>query len=530
MQKDEIIDIADFCCPPLGVYYYPSHYGLEIKKGSTITIYGRLNAEDTDLVIEAFTDDENWVDITSAGIWDRSDDDGFSLEFNYLYPFNKIRAKLTVYKPETSCRLFCKRRYTTIEKEETMPNNTMKLFTFEDFKKAEHLARQIVKYTDSDTLFYIISEDQSECISSSLENQLLKGGFIVEVEPLDNPKPLNDNFIYVKKTSSKDPVFIYDRRLYESWCVPEKKETLNRDDQKDIYRAAQRTWLQAHGLAEGSKVKITATAESSENGWGYNWCKYMDKNIGKVGTICEISDNGISVQTSDDIWYYPYFVLAAVDEQEKSVTEKVMETVEDFIEQATKEIIQPKPLPRPDLLDLYTMEFDIGNTIDYSTELQRCTYGTGHKKAEITARGTSTYSLDLQFANGEQLSIPAPTGEGWELKEEVDLFNQYCMLEVNSTLGYWLTLIKDKFGYFQKQDFTFQDKTGQFTAKEYEKRLEEEEVRVMRFQRWEKEVPLSCYSATYKVTRVEDKPKADWKAEWPEGNHPRRVIFEGTKS
>ena len=79
------------------------------------------------------------------------------------------------------------------------------------------------------------------------------------------------------------------------------------------YGECQAEWVKANNLKPGDKVRILRTAENKEDGWGATWIPLMDKTVGEIGTVIDISNfNGIRV----DCWIYPYFVLEKVDEPE----------------------------------------------------------------------------------------------------------------------------------------------------------------------------------------------------------------------
>lgn len=73
------------------------------------------------------------------------------------------------------------------------------------------------------------------------------------------------------------------------------------------------------GLKVGDKVKILRKAVSFEDGWDNYWSEGADTWVGKTGVI--IGDSkvvGLKVflEEEDDWWYFPYFVLEKVEDNE----------------------------------------------------------------------------------------------------------------------------------------------------------------------------------------------------------------------
>ena len=73
------------------------------------------------------------------------------------------------------------------------------------------------------------------------------------------------------------------------------------------------------GLKVGDKVKILRKAVSFEDGWDNFWSEGADTWVGKTGVI--IGDSkvvGLKVflEEEDDWWYFPYFVLEKVEDNE----------------------------------------------------------------------------------------------------------------------------------------------------------------------------------------------------------------------
>ena len=73
------------------------------------------------------------------------------------------------------------------------------------------------------------------------------------------------------------------------------------------------------GLKVGDKVKILRKVVSFEDGWDNYWSEGADTWVGKTGVI--IGDSkvvGLKVflEEEDDWWYFPYFVLEKVEDNE----------------------------------------------------------------------------------------------------------------------------------------------------------------------------------------------------------------------
>ena len=75
------------------------------------------------------------------------------------------------------------------------------------------------------------------------------------------------------------------------------------------------------GLKVEDKVRVLRKAEDCEDGWGNTWAKvYMDDFVGRIGKIVgERPHAGFKVflEEENDWWYFPYFVLEKVDEEQK---------------------------------------------------------------------------------------------------------------------------------------------------------------------------------------------------------------------
>lgn len=69
------------------------------------------------------------------------------------------------------------------------------------------------------------------------------------------------------------------------------------------------------GFKTGDKVLILRKAEKGKNGWDFSyWNPDMDATIGQIGTIVQISPQGIFVSNPlEEIgWCYPYFLLRRI--------------------------------------------------------------------------------------------------------------------------------------------------------------------------------------------------------------------------
>ena len=99
----------------------------------------------------------------------------------------------------------------------------------------------------------------------------------------------------------------------------------------------------------GDIVKISRKVEDDEDGWGNWWSEYADTWVGKTGEITK--DGGgcgfrVFLEEENDCWYFPYFVLEKVEENE---TPKGMKFDEDKLRY---DLIPPEVLLW--LAELYT--------------------------------------------------------------------------------------------------------------------------------------------------------------------------------
>lgn len=74
----------------------------------------------------------------------------------------------------------------------------------------------------------------------------------------------------------------------------------------------QKEWCKLLGVTVGTKVKITRSAASGEQGWDNTWPG--DSRVGKVCTIDRISTDGSGsgIHMEEGNWY-PYFILEPTD-------------------------------------------------------------------------------------------------------------------------------------------------------------------------------------------------------------------------
>lgn len=84
---------------------------------------------------------------------------------------------------------------------------------------------------------------------------------------------------------------------------------------KKVYLDAQA----ACGLKVGDYVMVTRKAYDYEAGWDNDWADSMDKTVGVVGKVVDVSSAGIQVSFASPVnecWYFPYFALEKTDKPE----------------------------------------------------------------------------------------------------------------------------------------------------------------------------------------------------------------------
>lgn len=90
-----------------------------------------------------------------------------------------------------------------------------------------------------------------------------------------------------------------------------------------VYRDAQA----ACGPEVGDYVRVIRKAYNHEAGWDNAWPTNMDKTIGMVGKVVEVSRTGIRISFASPVnecWYFPYFVLEKTDKPEEKPEHKFM--------------------------------------------------------------------------------------------------------------------------------------------------------------------------------------------------------------
>ena len=146
--------------------------------------------------------------------------------------------------------------------------------------------------------------------------------YIVSGEPLTVEFSTIDNLIKFKDFESikfKEfespwafPITMLEK--FEEVTTPVCGEPVISPDKE--YIARQLEWIARNGVKAGTKVRVTRTAESDEDGWVNSWVSSMDKKVGKIGTVdCSIGTiHGLYIDFGDEAYYeYPFFVLEVVD-------------------------------------------------------------------------------------------------------------------------------------------------------------------------------------------------------------------------
>lgn len=86
------------------------------------------------------------------------------------------------------------------------------------------------------------------------------------------------------------------------------------------------------GLKVGDMVKVLRRGSKDELGWENVWIEEMDKAIGQVCTIREITKNGIRLDQCNS-YDFPCFVL---EKYEETKEEKIENLVNEFVEKLKK--------------------------------------------------------------------------------------------------------------------------------------------------------------------------------------------------
>lgn len=109
-----------------------------------------------------------------------------------------------------------------------------------------------------------------------------------------------------------------DESLYNPFIGDEKDYPFIIRKKAPSYKERQEKWIADNNIKIGDKVKITRKAKNYENGWDTKWTVPMDKTIGESGIALAFDDEiGIQVETEDEGYWYPYFVLEKVEEPKK---------------------------------------------------------------------------------------------------------------------------------------------------------------------------------------------------------------------
>jgi hypothetical protein len=80
----------------------------------------------------------------------------------------------------------------------------------------------------------------------------------------------------------------------------------------ESYKLCQATWVKKNDIEEGSKIKVTRTAEWGEQGWDTGWCNDMNEMVGKTCIVEDVDDDDICLKCDGKAYCFPYFVLERV--------------------------------------------------------------------------------------------------------------------------------------------------------------------------------------------------------------------------
>lgn len=91
---------------------------------------------------------------------------------------------------------------------------------------------------------------------------------------------------------------------------------LTKEELQALYTERQAAWVAENDVKPGTKVRVTRTAKSYEDGWGDYWMGDMDKYVGKKLTVNRTDGSSMHLLTGDEFycWNFPYFVLEVVKE------------------------------------------------------------------------------------------------------------------------------------------------------------------------------------------------------------------------
>ena len=143
---------------------------------------------------------------------------------------------------------------------------------------------------------YYFGDTPSECIASANSDRFDESAILVDIDK-NEERP----FAYTLNPESGALWYV---------CIIRKKEP--------SYKERQEKWIADNNIKIGDKVKITRKAKNYENGWDTEWTVPMDKTLGESGIALAFADEiGIQVETEDECFWYPYFILEKVEEPEK---------------------------------------------------------------------------------------------------------------------------------------------------------------------------------------------------------------------
>jgi hypothetical protein len=96
------------------------------------------------------------------------------------------------------------------------------------------------------------------------------------------------------------------------------------------YAERQAEWIERNGIKVGSRVRVTRSAESGEDGWPYSWFSVMSSEINEPRKVDFVDKkHGITLVGS---WCFPYFVLETVPEPEPEYRKPTINDIGQLIE------------------------------------------------------------------------------------------------------------------------------------------------------------------------------------------------------